>query len=181
MSIFLSPAPYHILSYGTLLGSEIFQSFIGGVTAYRALPRPQFATLQSALFPIYFSMQSALPLALALTYPGERTAIGAIPSGIYGVFDPINRLHVLLPLGVTFVTGVANMVYIGPATTKCMKERKHQETRDGKKSYDPAPHSEAMQGLNRKFAYLHGASSLVNMLGCLTTVWYGFTLAARMV
>lgn len=181
MSILVSAAPYHILSYGTLLGSEIFQSFIAGVTAFRVLPRPQFATLQSALFPIYFAMQSALPVALALTYPAERTAIGTTPSGIFGIFEPPNRLHVLTPIAITFFTGLANMLYIGPATTKCMRERKHQETRDGKKSYDPPPHSQEMQALNKQFAYLHGASSLVNIVGCLTTVWYGFTLAARLV
>jgi len=53
------------------------------------------------------------------------------------------------------------------------------ETRDGKKSYDPAPHSQAMQKLNRQFGRLHGMSSLLNMAGCLATVYYGFTLAER--
>ena len=53
------------------------------------------------------------------------------------------------------------------------------ETRDGKKSYDPAPHSKEMQKLNKAFGKLHGASSLVNMIGFVATVWYGFSLGAR--
>jgi hypothetical protein len=167
-------------SYGTLLGSEIFQSFIAGITAFRVLPRPQFATLQSALFPIYFGMQTALPILLALTFPAERTAIGTGPSSIAGVLDVSNRLHVLTPILIMFLTGLANTVYLGPATTKCMRERKHQETRDGKKSYDSAPHSQEMQALNKKFSQLHGASSLVNMLGCIATIWYGFYLGDRL-
>ncbi|KAK5946937.1 hypothetical protein PMZ80_001082 [Knufia obscura] len=179
-SILYSAAPYHIISYGTLLGSEIFQSFIAGIVAFRSLPRPQFATLQSALFPIYFAMQTALPVLLALTYPAERTAIGTTASSISGVLEPNNRLHVLTPLLTTLLCGAANMVVIGPATTNCMKERKHQETRDGKKSYDAGPQSEKMQALNKRFAYLHGASSLVNMVGCIATVWYGFYLGERM-
>ena len=159
----------------------MFQSFIAGIVSFRALPRAQFATLQSALFPIYFSMQTALPLLLALTFPAERTAIGMTASSLSGVLEEGHRLHVLTPLLTTLICGAANMIVIGPATTKCMKERKHQETRDGKKSYDQGPHSEAMQALNKKFAWLHGASSLVNMVGCIATVWYGFYLGERMI
>ena len=179
-SIFLSAAPYHILSYGTLLGTEVFQSFVAGIVSYRALPRAQFATLQTALFPVYFYMQIGLPVAMALTYPAERTATTTLPSGFAGVFHPDNRIQVLTPLAIVFVTAVANKVYIQPATTKTMRERKHQETRDGKKAYDAGPHSDAMQALNRKFGILHGASSLVNIFACIATVWYGFTLADRM-
>lgn len=170
-----------VQSYGTLLGTEVFQSFIAGVTAYKVLPRPQFATLQSALFPIYFSMQTALPVVLALTFPGERTAIGRVQSSISGVLEPSSRLHVLTPLAIMFLTGLANMVYIGPKTTQIMRERKHQETRDGKKSYDAGEQSEAMQALNRQFGILHGTSSLVNMVGCFATLWYGFYLAERII
>ena len=53
------------------------------------------------------------------------------------------------------------------------------ETRDGKKSYDPAPHTKEMQRLNKSFAKIHGASSLVNLIGFLATIWYGFSLGAR--
>lgn len=125
-------------------------------------------------------MQTALPVLLALTFPAERTAIGMTQSSIAGVLEPAHRLHVLTPLLVTFLTGAANWFVIGPMTTKCMKERKHQETRDGKKSWDPPPHTQKMQDLNKKFAVLHGMSSLVNMVGCITTVWYGFYLGERM-
>lgn len=183
-------------SYGTLLGSQVFQSFIGGIVAYRALPRPQFSSLQQAIFPIYFSMQSALPVILALTYPGERTTIGSRPSSLSGVLEQQNRLHVLTPLLTMLVTGLANLMVVGPATTQIMKERKHQgnlvpirflawltiisETRDGKKSYDAGPHSKEMQILNQRFGRMHGISSLLNMAGSLATVWYGIVLAERL-
>lgn len=147
LSSLTSLAPYHILryspghfdatihigeiiansrSYGTLLGTEVFQSFIAGVQAYRVLPRPQFATLQSALFPIYFSMQTALPIVMAITYPGERSAVGNTNIGLSGVLAEVNRFGVLLPLVTIFATSAANLAIIGPATTKCMRERKHQ-------------------------------------------------------
>lgn len=74
------------------------------------------------------------------------------------------------------VTGLANWLYVGPQTTEIMRLRKHQETRDGKKSYDKGPHSEEMIALNRRFGVLHGVSSLVNLVGFLGMVWYGVLL-----
>ena len=37
-----------------------------------------------------------------------------------------NRTHVLAPLLLAFATSVANLAVVGPATTKIMRERKHQ-------------------------------------------------------
>jgi len=179
-SLLATPAPYHIISYGALLGTEIFQSFIRGIVDFKALPRPQFASLQSSVFPIYFGMQTGLPVVLALTYPGERTAIGTGPSSLGGVLQESNRYGVLAPILIMFGTGLANLLVIGPATTKIMKERKHQETRDGKKSYDPAPHSAEMTRLNKAFGKMHGISSLVNLAAVIATLAYGFTLAERL-
>jgi hypothetical protein len=55
------------------------------------------------------------------------------------------------------------------------------ETRDGKKYYDPAPHSTEMQQLNKVFIWMHSASSLINLVGYVATIWYGFSLADRIV
>jgi hypothetical protein len=75
-----------------------------------------------------------------------------------------------------FVTALLNLVYVGPQTTEIMRLRKHQETRDGKKSWEEGPHSEEMQRLNKQFGVLHGVSSLVNMVGLGAMVWYGAVL-----
>lgn len=61
-----------------------------------------------------------------------------------------------------------------------MKERKHQETRDGKKYYDQSPQSKEMQRLNKAFSRMHGVSALTNLVGLGVTVWYGFLLAERL-
>ncbi|KAI9703592.1 MAG: hypothetical protein M1836_007362 [Candelina mexicana] len=185
-------------SYGTLLGTQFFQvippeqqlklkgtnnstqSFVGGIVAYKALPRPQFASLQQAIFPIYFSIQTALPVVLALTYPGERSPPRSTRSGLAGVLDAENRWQVFVPILTILSTSLANLAVIGPATTKIMRERKHQETRDGKKSYDSPPHSREMTRLNKSFGQMHGASTLLNMAGLIGTIFYGFTLAGRL-
>jgi hypothetical protein len=54
------------------------------------------------------------------------------------------------------------------------------ETRDGKRSYDPAPHSKEMLALNKKFRRVHGISSLVNLVSFIATVYYGVVLSKRL-
>ena len=108
------------------------QSFVGGIVAYKALPRPQFASLQQKIFPIYFSLQTALPVVLALTYPGLKTPLGTA-SGLNGTLAEVNRWSVLVPLLTIFTTSLANLLVIGPATTKIMQERKQQ----GKNNFSP--------------------------------------------
>jgi hypothetical protein len=145
--------------------------------AFKTLPRPQFAALQSRLFPIYFSLQTGLPLLLALTYP---SASPQIANSLTGVLDPANRDAVLIPLVTVFGTAVANLLFVGPRTTRVMQQRKHQEVKDGKKSYDAGPHSVEMQKLNKRFGKLHGVSSLLNLASFLATVAYGVSIAARL-
>ncbi|KAI7151063.1 hypothetical protein KC324_g15303 [Hortaea werneckii] len=87
---------------------------------------------------------------------------------------------VLIPIGVMFGTNLLNLLYLGPATTKVMKERKHQETRDGKKYYDSGPKSQEMQRLNSSFSKLHGASSLSNVVGLAAMLFYGVVLAEKL-
>ncbi|KAJ5163493.1 uncharacterized protein N7500_005323 [Penicillium coprophilum] len=171
----MDPRPYHILSYGTLLGTQFYQSFVGGFVAFRALPRPQFSNLQTAIFPIYFSLQTALPVVVALT-----ASHGGQVLGLSGLTAPKNRFDTLLPMATVAVTGLVNMFVLLPMTRNVMRERKHQETRDGKKSYDPAPHSKEMLALNKKFGRVHGISSLVNLASLIATVWYGVVLSKRL-
>ncbi|KLJ05751.1 hypothetical protein EMPG_10791 [Blastomyces silverae] len=173
-------APVHILSYGTLLGAQVYQTFVGGIIAYRTLPRPQFSTLQASIIPVYFSIQAALPVVVALTYPGTKTFVGRGPSSLSGVFAEDQRTTTLLPLVTMFVAGLTNRLVLGPMTAKIMRQRRHQETIDGKKSYDPAPHSKEMLRLNKSFARVHGICSLVSLLSLSSAVYYGVVLANRL-
>lgn len=95
------------------------------------------------------------------------------------MLDPSNKWGTLVPLTAAFVSGLANWVYLLPATTACIAERRKQEKKDGKMSWDAAPHSEEMAALNKKFGILHGISSLLNVVHFVATVIYGVTLAGR--
>jgi hypothetical protein len=85
-----------------------------------------------------------------------------------------------VPLLVAFVTSAANMLVIGPATIRIIHERKERETKEGKNHYDEGPKSKEMATLNKRFAAMHGVSSLLNMAAFLATVGYGFTFGQRL-
>ena len=124
---------------------------MNGPIAYTALPRAQFSTLQQAIFPPYFgksghpakldigavltfiiALQTVLPLILAFTWPGERAAslgtavVARTSAGYHGLMEESNVWTALLPVAVMCGTSLLNLVVLGPATTKVMRERKHQ-------------------------------------------------------
>ncbi|KAK3701492.1 hypothetical protein LTR37_015466 [Vermiconidia calcicola] len=186
LSSFTDPKAYHILSYGTLLGSTLFQTFLAGPVAFWCLPRPQFSTLQQKIFPPFFTSQTLLPIILALTWPGEKIAgaagIGLLrkDAGWRGLLEDANIWPALLPIALMFGTAISNLVVLGPATTKVMRERKGQETRDGKKYYDPGEKSAEMQRLNSSFSMLHGLSSSSNLVGLGAMLFYAAVLAEKL-
>lgn len=129
LSSISDPKVYHILTYGTLLGSNIQNTFFAGPIAYKCLPRPQFATLQTNIFPIFFSFQSVLPLILAATWPGSSSPGLQTPRkdpGMAGLLMEHNLWNALLPISLMFATSALNLVLLGPATTRVMRKRKHQ-------------------------------------------------------
>lgn len=101
-----------------------FQSFINGPVMFKTIDRPSFSAVQQKIFPGYFAMQTAIPIVLALTFPGNH--LSGIPSGIYGVLDQSNRCSSLLPIAAMFATGLANLAVLLPATLKVMKARQAQ-------------------------------------------------------
>lgn len=199
------PRLYHILTYGTLLGSNIQNTFLQGPIAYKCLPRAQFSTLQQNIFPPFFAFQSVLPLVLAFTWPGSartslRGPVAATDAGWRGLLVDRNFWTALVPIAAMFGSSFLNLTLLGPATTTVMKKRKHQgmlltlrilqgeclrlmndslETRDGKRYYDPGPKSAEMEKLNSSFMWLHSASSLANLVGLGAMVYYGIVLAEK--
>lgn len=72
-------------------------------------------------------MQTALPLVLALTFPSRAgtAGYGALDAAAAGLLADANR-GALIAIATMFVSGLLNLAYVGPATTSCMRERKHQ-------------------------------------------------------
>lgn len=91
---------------------------------FKTVNRSAFGSIQTGLFPIYFGMQTVLPIVMALTFPGN--SLLGLPTGVKGLLDQSNRYSSLLPIGAMCVTGVINLLVFLPLTTQVMKERKGQ-------------------------------------------------------
>jgi hypothetical protein len=164
-----SPSTYHVLFYGILLGTQFFQSFVNGIVAFRTLARPHFSQLQQKIFPIYFALQSVLPLLVWYTSPGLRARRGTT------WWDA----SAATSMTVVFLTGLLNLAVVGPWTTKVMRERKKQESKDGKKYYEEGEQSVEMVRLNKRFGMVHGVSSTLNLVAIGASVWYAGVLGER--
>jgi hypothetical protein len=70
---------------------------------------------------VYFTLQSALPVVIALT-----SSKGGQLNGFSGLLAPENRFGTLLPLATVAVSGLINQVILRPLTVRTMNERKHQ-------------------------------------------------------
>ncbi|KAJ9660038.1 hypothetical protein H2201_007079 [Coniosporium apollinis] len=159
--------PYHLLAYGTLLGTQLYQSFINTGICYRALPLPQFTTLQKRIFPAYFRASVALVILTAATHPPKSVA------------SLVRHVSDVVPLAIALAMNVLNWLVFGPKTTQAMIERIHQETRDGRSYRDVEGMSEEMRLANRKFSRNHAMCIHLNAIAMVATVWYGFSLGSR--
>ncbi|ENH63328.1 hypothetical protein FOC1_g10009223 [Fusarium oxysporum f. sp. cubense race 1] len=65
-------APVHLLSFSTLLGSQLYQTFIITKVTFKHLPRTPYINLQKKLFPIFFQGQALLLFLAAITLPPTR-------------------------------------------------------------------------------------------------------------
>lgn len=104
-------APYHLLSYSTLLGLSVYQSFIVVKIAHRVLPRPAFITLQGRLFPIYFQLQTLYLFLTVATFP-PYGPMSLIKDGISTVLFSVAGVGALL-----------NFFVYGPRTRQAMLDR----------------------------------------------------------
>ncbi|ANB13515.1 hypothetical protein AWJ20_1810 [Sugiyamaella lignohabitans] len=152
-----SVAPYHLLVYSALFGATSYQSFYAGIVAYKVLPLNQFATLQSHIFPAYFTFQAAASAFLLLTPP---FAFGAAA---------------YTALGGSLTGGIINAAYLGPKSNRIKTQRDARVELEGKSYKDPTA-SDEMKKLNKQFGATHGISVLLNLIGWAGLVFYGILL-----
>ncbi|KAJ5856458.1 uncharacterized protein N7529_010402 [Penicillium soppii] len=167
----------HLISYGILLGSQVFQTFFNGILAYKGLSRPFFGVHQGAIFPVYFSLQSFLPVLVALTGAQKNQSM--------------SPLNVLTPLywcmTAVSTAGLINLIIFRPLTQEAVKARNQQgnghhklvrspfNTKDRQTS--PIFVSREKKILDRRFMYIHATSICINIGGLLATIQYGTSLA----
>lgn len=104
----------HLLSYGTLIGTEIYQTFFMTKICFQALPMSAFTTLQKRVFPVYFQIQLGLVVATIISYPSNRFL-----SILHNPAD-------LSILASAAALSALNLFKYGPRTSAVMVERIHQ-------------------------------------------------------
>ncbi|KAK3332592.1 hypothetical protein B0T19DRAFT_107496 [Cercophora scortea] len=170
--------PLHLLFYSTLLGTELYQTFVMTKVCYNALPKSAFTTLQKRVFPLYFRGQALLLFLAAATCP---------PHGLF--VSLARRRMVWIPFAVAGCTAVLNLVVYEPRTRKAMVDRVHQETRDRARQAagDGSDHDEniggtslEMQVLNRAFSKNHAMCIHLNLVSVGAMLVYGWGLASRL-
>jgi hypothetical protein len=107
-------APLHLLVYSTLLGTELYQSFVMTKLAFQALPRSAFTSLQKRVFPVYFRGQALLLGLVVLTLP---------PSGPISL---LSKQSNSVTFAVAGGAALLNLLVYGPKSQKLMIERIHQ-------------------------------------------------------
>ncbi|KAJ5664906.1 uncharacterized protein N7477_007354 [Penicillium maclennaniae] len=155
--------PYHLLSYGALLGTEVYQSFVNTKICYQALPMREFITLNKRIFPVYFGCQVGLAALTAATRPP------------YSIVSLAQDVWSAVPLGVVLVMGSLNWFIYGPRTTSAsLVRRALHENKESSADRDEGKIHRA----NRGFAVNHAMSIHINAIALVATVWYGFSLSA---
>ncbi|KAM0425525.1 hypothetical protein ACHAPT_009314 [Fusarium lateritium] len=113
-TIIASLAPFHLLSFSTLLGSQLYQTFIVTKVAFKNLPRNPYVNFQKHIFPIYFHGQALLLFLSAVTFPP------------YGPVSLVQHKSDWIPFTVSGVVSVLNLLVFGPRTKKLMLDRVEQ-------------------------------------------------------
>jgi hypothetical protein len=115
-------SPIHLLLYSTLLGTQLYQSFIVTKVTHRALPISSFTSLQKKLFPAYFRTTALLALGTFITWPHWKT--GEVFRGRL-TFKEGKGWEIGL-LGTMVVMAGINWAWLGEAVRRVMVERVHQ-------------------------------------------------------
>ncbi|CEJ56732.1 hypothetical protein PMG11_02930 [Penicillium brasilianum] len=158
--------PYHLLSYGALVGTEVYQSFVNTKLCFQALPMREFLALQKRLFPVYFKCQVGLAALTAATHPP------------YSILSLVKDPWGAAPLVVVIIMGSLNWFVYGPRTTTASLVRRALGEREDKATDS----SEGkLHRAYQDFARNHAMSIHLNAIALVATVWYGFSLSSTLV
>ncbi|KAJ5902230.1 hypothetical protein N7495_002758, partial [Penicillium taxi] len=154
---------YHL----STLKLTVRQTFFNGIIAFKSLSRPAFGIHQAAIFPVYFSLQSFLPILVALTGLKSSQSAG----------DATNILsHLYWCMATVSIAGLINLIIFRPLTRNAVEARNLQGLMD-RRGNNPHFISPEKKALDRRFKYIHATSICINFGGLIATGQYGSILA----
>jgi len=163
----------YLVGYSWLFGMSLWVTFLGGVIAFKSLPRQQFGNLQHRTFPIYFGISIALGSALLYLWTISHPAV--LTHYRNPVVADVAQAYILASVVLAQVT---NQFIIGPLVSKTMFKRHKLEKEEGK-SYSDEGVSAEMKALNARFGALHGVSSLANLIAVISIGFHGLWIGNR--
>ncbi|KAL3641423.1 hypothetical protein CASFOL_016391 [Castilleja foliolosa] len=110
----------HMMGFSAAYGMCLWVTFASSSVLARALPRNQFAMVQSRIYPVYFK---AMAYSVGIAMLGHLMGLG-LKSGV-GMFQGFNLMASLVMI-------LVNLLYLEPRATKVMFERMKKEKEEGK-------------------------------------------------
>jgi len=162
----------YTLGFSFIFGMSLWVTFIGGIIAYKTLPRQQFASLQHHTFPVYFKFNAIVSSGLLFAWIRNHSTI--IAQLAHPTVPDVCQAYTL---GVVAIAHTLNIVWFGPATSKLLTARLKLEKEEGKDAHDPNVSAD-MKKLNAKFARLHGYSSLANLIAFIAIGFHGLWIGS---
>jgi len=158
----------HLYSQSLYLGSTVWVTFFSGLIMYKNMDVKSFGILQSHLFPPYFIFQSVSNLITLCCQI-------SIQNG-----DPMHSSTT--PIWVALACSLLNWLVFGPWSIEVMFEKhKLLEGSGYKVGDDKTDKKEEIRKrlpkiaeISKKFGMLHGASSLLNMIGLIGMLYHGY-------
>ncbi|KAL2329402.1 hypothetical protein Fmac_022829 [Flemingia macrophylla] len=166
----------NLLGFATAYGMCVWVTFISSYVLARAMPRQQFALVQSKIYPVYFrAMAYCITLALFGHVFTHRKTLVSNKADMFQLYNLVASLLTLL----------VNSLYLEPRATKLMFERIKIEKEEGRGREDisisgrPDPKDpssttadqDAVRSriikLNDKLKKLNSYSSLLNILNLI--------------
>ncbi|KAL4243199.1 TMEM205-like domain-containing protein [Abortiporus biennis] len=163
----------YLVGYSWAFGMSLWVTFIGGVIAFKSLPRQQFGNLQHRTFPIYFGLSIGIGSALLYLWTASH------PLVLSHLSNPrVADVAQAYTLASVIIAQIANQFVIGPLVSKTMFQRHKLEKAEGK-SYNEEGVSAEMKALNKKFGALHGYSSIANLTAFLGLAFHGLWIGNK--
>jgi hypothetical protein len=156
----------HLLTWGVTFGTAVWMTFMSGRILQQNMPREQFRTVQTKMFPSYLRFLAAGEGALTFLYMlSSRSSYWQI-------------LNLLILVGTT----AYNAYVLEPQTTKIYLDRLRLEKEEGRGLSDTA--EEKLNGelaeKNKKFKELHGYSASLNLLSLAGLTYHAWNIVSRL-
>ncbi len=167
----------HLLCFATAWGAALWVTFIGGIIMFKNLPRHMFGSLQSKMFPAYFSM-------VAVCCAVSTASFGYLHPWKSSSTAEKYQLGFLLS---AFAFNLTNLLVFTPMTIEMMKQRHKVEREQNigeeigwSKNQEVAKVSPKLAAMNKKFGMIHGLSSLANIMSFGSLAMHSWFLAGKM-